>query len=486
MKVRSVVFLQALIILIVLAGFSPVLSRETDWTKPAVSARGKAYCRGVGSQNAQVIETAETGKTVRDVLNLDLEKAVDIAVANNPQLKAAEAQVRQAHGEYLEARSALNFKFNISGTYTRIDPVTEAEFSLSPGMPTQKIKLGSNDNYSAKAVLQKIITTFGKIEYKIAAAYLQVEVYRQSYNATRQNVIFKTKQGYFQVLRAMGLVRVARENVEIAQKQLKVTRDMFEAGIVPRFDVLRAQLAVSRARQGLIKAQNGRDLAISSLLNVLGKDLETKVNLSDEKDFDEIEVNLDKAQELAIKNRPEVRAARLSYQSVKFLEESAKRGKSPTLLFTSSFENKTTSAFSSTPNTWAQMLVLSVPIFDGGETKAKIKQAKAQLDNLKNTIAFLYQNIQLEVKQAVLNLEEISAKLEAARKDLETARERHSIAVARYENGISTSLELDDARRELNAAKINYVNLQYEYKIAVAKLEKATATSWKGDTQDEE
>jgi len=74
----------------------------------------------------------------------------------------------------------------------------------------------------------------------------------------------------------------------------------------------------------------------------------------------------------------------------------------------------------------------------------------------------------------------MEAKMDAARKDVETAREGYQIALARYENGISTTLELDDARRSYSNSQAIYINILYEYGIAVAKLEKATATEWKG------
>ncbi len=472
-------------VLWILLGFSLVYAKEEQGKPPNKKGVVK---NPIEEKKAQMVEQAIKTLMKKDIkpIKLDLKKAIELAYANNTDLKVAKAKVEEAYGKYLQARSALNFKMDVVGSYTRIDPVAEAEFQLDPRMPPKRIKLGDNNNWAAQVTLKKVITTFGKVEYAVAGAYLQVEVYKENYKAVKQQVKFNVKKSFYTVQKAEGLVKIAKEYVQIAKEQLKITEDMYKEGVVPRFEVLRAKLRLSKAKQNLIKAENGRDLAKSMLLKAIGIDVNTPVELiCCDVSLPKINTSIYDAQVIAIRNRPEVKAAVLGCQSIQYMLESAKRYNSPILSFSSSYQRKTVSGFNVNGDTWTQMLVLSIPILDGGEGRGKIKQMKSQLDQVQQTLLGLYRGVKVEVKNALLTLKELDARLSSAKIELETAKEGYSIAMARYENGISTGVELDDAIAKLNAAKINYNNLIYDYVIAVARVEKATAVTWKGDKRNE-
>ena len=417
------------------------------------------------------------------VMRLDIGQTVTLAIANNPDIKIAKAKIEQAVSDYYKTKAGMNVKLSLTGSYARIDPVSTAKFQLDSSQPAKEIKLGDENNFSGKAVLEKVITTFGKLEYAIAASALQVSVMEGNHEVTRQEIIFQTKQGYFRALQARGLARIAREKLDIVRQQYKITRNLFDAGVVPRFEVLKAQLAVSKTRQAVISARKQAQLADSSLMNLIYLDQCTPIILEQANKLKLIAVEMKQAQIMAVEKRPEIKALLLSRKAVGYLLESARRGHNPVLLFSSSAENKTISGFNSNPNTFTQMLVLSIPLSDGGETAANIRKTTAELEELDQNIRKLYQNFQLQVKEAVLTIKEVEARLAASRQDVVTATEGYAIARTRYENGLSTSLELNDALQNLNEAKINLLVTENEYRIAVAKLERATATTWKEVTE---
>ncbi|MFP4496825.1 MAG: TolC family protein [Vulcanimicrobiota bacterium] len=415
--------------------------------------------------------------------DLSVSKAVQIALVLNPQLLNAESQVKESVGVYNEAKSNMNFKLNTNATYARIDPVAVAEFQFNPNEPPAEIELGKHNNWSGKLILEKVISTFGQLENSIAAAKLRMLSQQQRREGVVQDVILSVRESYFQLLKAQGLVRIAEENKVIVERQLKITRDMFDAGVVPNFDVLRSELLLSRAEQGVITAKNFRDISRAALLNQLGLARDYPMNLNDEFVIQPLDIDILQAQEVALQNRPEIKAAILAVDALKHTVKAARSGKAPTLAFSSTYENKTTAGLSAVPNTFTQALVLSFPIFDGGLTHARVQQAEAALTQVESSLAQLYLGLRLEVKQSVLTLKELSAKLEAAEKDVVTAQEGYDIGMLRYENGLSTSVELDDSLRLLNEAKINYLNVQYDYLTSLARLEKATGTIWKGETE---
>jgi len=414
-------------------------------------------------------------------LKLNLEKSVELAEAGHPDIKIYEARIEAAKGSYRVAKSAQKFKLGSRGSFTRIDPVSEITLGLDPNKPPQKIKLGSENNFSGQIVLEKIITTFGNLENTISASSFNIAAARENLQRIRQQIKYDVKEDYFSALRAYGQIQITRENLDLVRDQLKKTNDMYDAGVVPRFEIIRNELFVSQARQSLITARKNYELSLSSLLDTLNLDLETPVELRMDYKVNRIKVELAKSRKKALENRHELKSLKFSLEAATRLLHAAMNGRNPTVSFQSIVENKTVSGLASEPTTWTTMLVVSLPIFDGGKSDGQTKQARASLDELKQTYKKEVRRVKLDVKRAVLTIKEVEAKLDASERDVATAQAAYAIALARYENGISTGLELDDARKSLNGAKIRYLNMQFEYHVAVAKLEKVTATAWKGE-----
>ncbi|MCE1245078.1 MAG: TolC family protein [Firmicutes bacterium] len=405
---------------------------------------------------------------------IDYDKAVQYAVSKHPDILIAKEKINQARSQYIDAKSALEFKFKLYGSYTRLDPAATVDVM---GM---KLNLSVHDNFTGRATLEKVISTFGNAENAISAAALNVQAAEENYQKVYQDVAYSAKQSYFEALRAEGNRSVAKENIDIVREQLKLANDLFDAGIQPRYEVLRNELFFSQAQQTLITNQKNVEMAISNMLSTLNMDIQTKVELDIPDKVKMIKVNLEDAQKLATENRHELKSLRISIEAAHRLLAAAMANKNPVLSFVSVAENKTLSGLSGDANTFTQSLVLNIPIFDGGVTNAKVMSAKASIKELEENLEKMTRAVKLEVKDSVLSIQEMEAKMDASRKDVETAKEGYQIALARYENGISTTLELDDARRSYSNSQAIYINILYEYGIAVAKLEKATASTWKG------
>jgi outer membrane protein TolC len=424
-----------------------------------------------GVPPAQASVRSELGKPP---VKLDYDKAIALAVAKHPDILIAKEKINQAKAQYIDARSAMEFKLKLLGNYTRLDPVTEANIM---GM---SLKLSVHDNFTGRATLEKVISTFGNVENAISASALNVQAAEENYLKTYQDVAYTAKESYFQALRTEGFRSVAKENIDIVREQLKLANDLYDAGIQPRYEVLRNELYFSQAQQTLITNEKNVEMAISSLLSTINMDIQTKVVLDMPDKVKLIKVNLEDAQKVAQANRHELKSLKISLLAAKRLLDAALSNKNPVLSFVSTAENKTLSGLSGESSTFTQSFVLSIPVFDGGATNAKVMSAKASIKELEENLERMNRAVKLEVKDSVLSIKEMEAKMDAARKDVETAREGYQIALARYENGISTTLELDDARRSYSNSQAIYINIIYEYGIAVAKLEKATATEWKG------
>ncbi len=458
----------------------------------AVKKTEEAAQQPAGSNGPAKIEDEKVSAVGSDVLTvtpesgepplkLTLEKALELAGESDNDLKIAIARIKSAEGKFYEAKSAKNVTLDVLGTYNRIDPVSEVSLGGGADKPAAKMKLGANDNFSGKLILQKIITTFGNLENTINASIFNIAAARENLETTRQNLVYNVNSDYYKALKTQGLVDVSKENLDLVRDQLKKTNDMYDAGVVPRFEVIRSEYYVSQARQGLITARKLYELDLSVLRDALGLDLNRSIDLQKENKKALMKVDYERASKVAVDNRPELKSLRFSLEASRKMLQAAKSGKNPVLAFSSTVENKTISGLSSEATTWTSYLTLSFPLFDGGETRSKVMQAEASLKELEETYDKTVKSVKMDVKKALLDLMEIEVKLEAAERDVITSEAAYNIALARYENGISTTLELNDVRKTLNTSRIEYVNLKYEYNIAIARLERATSAVWKGE-----
>jgi outer membrane protein TolC len=121
-------------------------------------------------------------------------------------------------------------------------------------------------------------------------------------------------------------------------------------------------------------------------------------------------------------------------------------------------------------------LALSIPIWDGGITKARVAEANADLSKAADTLTQVKLGVSLEVRTAALNVQDSLDRVSTTAENVSLAVEALRLANVRYNAGISTLVEVLDAESALTQARFNNVNALYDYTTAVADLERATAT----------
>jgi outer membrane protein TolC len=142
------------------------------------------------------------------------------------------------------------------------------------------------------------------------------------------------------------------------------------------------------------------------------------------------------------------------------------------VILDANYNQQTATAFSE-DFSWNASVVLSMPLWDGGLSRAQEVENKRQVSQLRQTYEQVRQGIELEVKQSLLSIEEARQRIATAETAVTQAEESLRIARVRYEAGVSTSVELTDAETALTQARTNRVNATYDYALALARLDKA-------------
>lgn len=399
---------------------------------------------------------------------ITLEQSVEYALEHNANVGIARENIKKAKGTVDEALSAGMPKVNVTGTYTRLDKVSSVSFGGNT------IKLNSLDSEAAQLTLSQPIDLSGIIKTGLHAAKMDKSSVQYEYDQVRNDTTLLVKEAYYSVLRAQQFQGVQSRRVDQLEAHLKDARLNLKAGTAAPFDVLRAETEVADAEQGLITAQNGVALAKSDFNNTLGRALDAPVELQEPGQPQHVDLQLAPILDAASTERPEVLRMQSLQGFTKDLVQIARKTAKPqmNLLWTMD-QNLTTTVFNPRTNSWRGLVTVSMPLYDGGNIRAKVDQAKADASTATLGYDQTLLGVKLDAQQAYLNLNESWDKIAVAEKALDQAREGMRLAEVRYKGEVSTQLELFDAQTALTQAETNHVNAVYDYYTAMAQLEKA-------------
>lgn len=396
--------------------------------------------------------------------NISLPESIDLALHNNLGLELSKRNINIATSQVDIAKAAkTNPSLDLTNSYTR--------FNQSQQGTNSENLFNTKIGFSYPLYLY----SGGKLQAAEKTQQFNLEASRSGYEVTRQQLVYKVKEAYYGVLKAQHMVNVAEENQSGMQSHFKVAEAMFKTGMAPKFDVLRAEVGVLDAKQQVIKAKNGVDIAKATFNNVLNRDLSSSVNLIDimevTPEADKFTINqlVDKAYNL----RPELQQLDATLKAAEENIKYVKADKKPDLALTGNYQWKG-SEFVPSKNSWDVSLVSTFNLWDGGIINNQVKQAEEKAAQAQIQVDQARQDIALEVRQAYLNIQEAKEALATAKKTVEQAKEGLKIAEVRYKAGMGTSVERLDAQLALTQAETNYVQALYSYNLAKAQLEKAT------------
>ena len=436
-----------------------------------------------------------------ETLTLTLEEAVERALKYNKGIALAKEKVKESEAGQSVARAKFFPYISASASYTRLANASGMELTMPTygmttlpvlnglGVPTGDVvpiygitglntltySIGSENIYDLRLSLQYPFFTWWKISnaYKIASLGLDAtkEDLRKKENETKLSVT----ESFLRVQLAQSSLKLAGESMEQLKQHADQANDLYEAGKISKLDLLRAKVQLSSVKVQVAQAENGLALAGDALKNLLGLGLEDKITLKGELEYKPCEVFLSEAISTALANRSEIRSVALSVEMSRRSLEIARAGNKPNFVLAGNYDykNPAGSGDAEWGTDWSINISVSLPLFQGGEITGKIRQAEAQLEQVKLGKEQLEEGIKMEVRNAFIQLNSSRELLGSQQENIKEAREALEIAEDRYMNGLITNLECLDAQVALSRAEADYVRTLADYLIAVARLEKA-------------
>ncbi|MGH2402881.1 MAG: TolC family protein [bacterium] len=417
---------------------------------------------------------------------ITLVEALTAAAQSNLSLRVAAFEVSVARAQLNQAEAAKIGQLVLTASFTRLNEQSGSTIVFPAGTiqgvtgtVTVSLPPPTPNLYNAALNYQYPVFTGGRIESAIALAQANLKGAAAALERVKQQVVLDVKQAYYQLLLAQAGIDVAVRTLASAEENLRVARARVAAGASPRFDEVTAEVNQANARQSLIRARTAVALAQHSLSAVMALPLDTA--LAPRETMSLIPVRLEVAALIrrALESRPEIAEQQARLAAAIAAIEMARANGRPALILSGgpSYGNTTGgtgAAGGATVTTgWSVTLSATVPLFDGGVTAERIREAEVRVEQLRVVEAQLRQGIELEVRRALLNFASAAEELATADKIVEQAQEGLRIANVRFTAGVSTNLEVITAQASLSQAEGNRIQALFDVNVARALLERA-------------
>jgi len=400
---------------------------------------------------------------------------LNIALAQNADILKAKSDLEASAGVVVQTRAVALPTLQAGSQVKHSEPQAIESFpNTTP----------PNNNWNSDIQIVQGIYEGGKLIAAIQAASATKKQSIAQYQTQVADTLLAVRLAYYDVLLAAQQITVNEASVKLLQKELDDQQRRFDAGTVPHFNVLRAEVALANAKPNLFHATSQYRVSKNVLANLLGYNLPREVleniplNLTDTFDITSWNMSLPDAIQQALERRTELTDLREQVVLQNLNIVNAKSGYKPTVQAfagytwnNSQFTDPNDLGY--TIHGWNVGGQLTWAFFDGGLTIGKVQQAKALYKKSQTELEDRSRQIELDVRTAYSDFLEAKEVLDSQTKVQEQAEEALREANARFDAGTGTQLDVLDAETSLTQARTTQVQALHDYATARARLERA-------------
>ncbi len=399
---------------------------------------------------------------------LNLDRCIEIALKNNPQILASQIGVAELRTRIPQARAGFYPSFNLNADASRL--------TAEPGLDTKQI----TGNYNTGLSMRYNIFQGGKTVASVNAARYNYQSAEAGYKSSQQDLILTVTEAYYRLLQAEQFTRVSEKTLQRAQSHLDFANARFKAGLASRSDILKAKTEQSNAKLDLIHTRNAVFMACGQLNNALGQNVNSPIKIVDDlsetvtNDAEDNQWNFQTLLKNAYKYRPELRKIENQLQAQKSFIRLAKADYYPSISLDANY-NFSGAEISQLYQSNYVGISVSLPLFSGFSRPERVVQEKLEMRVLEQQTETLRQQISLEVWNAFLALKEVKERIVNTQVFLKDAKENLNISEGEYKEGVGSMLDVLDAETTFVAAEQRYIEALADYKIAQMVLQRAVS-----------
>lgn len=411
---------------------------------------------------------------------LSLEECIQYALVNQPAVQNARLSREASREKIRESTGKLLPHANITGSFTDNLKLQTSVIPDFAGNPDNKIPVQFGTKYAsavAGQVNQTIINSDYFLGLKAAKVYDELSV--RDLQRTAIDTRVQVSNAYFNVLVSRESIRLVDANIVRLQKTLKDTRARYDQGVSERIDVDRIQVSFNNAETQRANLERLQQYSLDVLKFNMGMPLQSGLELKENvKSFAATTQEMPDSQLYNIQDRPEYHIQRVQVELNRLDLKSKRLGIVPSLsAFINYGVNWFAPQFSDLYKTGygnsAMGLTLNFPIFTGTERIHQVAQSRIALKQSENDLTNLSQQIQLEVRNAYTDYQNNTTSLRTQEKNMALTQGVYDRVVLKFDQGVSTSLDVISADNELKQAQSDYINALLDTLISKVKLDQA-------------
>ncbi len=408
-------------------------------------------------------------------LKLSLREAIQAAIDNNVNVRLLKERIAAAQAQASTSFGALlpNVSGYVSG---RNQTVNLGAFGLPSdrlsGLGLRRSVTDPFEVYDARATLVQNVFSLSLIQ-RWRAAKSGVDVANLEAEVTKRDVMATVGLLYIEALRADEAVKARLADIDLAQQLVKLAKDRKAAGVATGLDVTREEVQLENDRQRLLVAQNDEESARLNLIRALGIDFEVRLVLTDELRFVPVQAQpAEQVLTIARQQRLELRAQENRQRLAVLSLSSVTSERIPTLSLAGDYGwigLKPEDALA----TRSIGLIFSIPIFDGGQRESRISETRSRVRQESIRMKDVSDQVNLEVRNALLTLESSTQQVAVSEKGLELALKELTFARDRFTAGLTTNIEVTNAQTSVARARDNQIEALFRFNASRINLARA-------------
>lgn len=410
----------------------------------------------------------------QDTLTLNLDKALEIALSDNPTIKVAEEEIALKKVSHKEAWQNLLPEASISGTMSHT--ITAPQFSIGD----QTVKMGKDKANTATGTLNISLPLFAPAVYRaMSMTKTDIELAVEKSRASKQDLVNQVTKAYYQLMLTQDSYDVLQKSYKLAEDNYNIVNAKYRQGTVSEFDKITAEVQMRSVKPSVISAGNAVTLSKLQLKVLMGITADVDIKIDDSLAAYEGVVfanQLDNTVHEGLVNNTTMKQLELNRLMLQKNIKSLRTNFMPTLGLGYSYQyqsmnNNSWNVFNYNYGSSSSLVFsLSIPLYKASNF-TKLKSNRIQMRQLDQNRLDTERKLNMQITSYQDNMSASSEQVSSNKENVMQAEKAVQIAGKRYEVGKGTVLELNTSQVQLTEAELTYNQSIYDYLVAKADLD---------------
>lgn len=422
----------------------------------------------------------------KDTLTLTLDRALEIALSDNPTIKVAEEDIALKKVTHKETWQNLLPQASIDGTWNHT--ISAAQMNLGG----QSFKMGMDNSNTVSGALNISLPIFAPSVYKaMSMTKTDIELAVEKSRASKLDLVNQVTKGYYQLMLTQDSYDVLQKSYKLAEDNYNIVNAKYQQGAVSEFDKISAEVQMRSIKPNVISAGNAVTLSKLQLKVLMGVTADVDIEIADNLGNYETELFANELNQPAanLNNNTTMKQLDLNRKMLNQNIKSLRANFMPTLGMNYSYQYQ--SLYNEDWNildyNWsgssALMFTLSIPLYKASNF-TKLKSNRIQIRQLEQNRLDTERKLNMQITSYQNNMAASSEQVVSNRENVMQAQKAVQIAGKRYEVGKGTVLELNTSQVQLTEAELTYNQSIYDYLVAKADLDQVLGKDYIAENEE--